>query len=105
MALTVLWWQQKTGELHRAAEVEDDSRIALAEGPGADRANHSVAERQLTEIATEVGATQIDDQPFGSAQGKRLVLHRPAQIEHQSQLVIRTPEPRIANLSGRDAKR
>src|SRR5471032_2077557 len=104
MALPILWRQQKAVELHPPAEVEDDPRITLTVVTGTNGTDHRVVQRQLTEITTEVGATQIDDQPLGCAQGKSLVLHRSAEIEHQSQLVIRTPEPRVANLRGRNTK-
>ncbi|MNF98903.1 hypothetical protein D3C84_817810 [compost metagenome] len=68
MTLPVLRRQQKAVELHRAAEVENDPRIALTKVPGADRANHRVAKYQLTEVATEVGATEVNDQPLRRAQ-------------------------------------
>ena len=100
MALPILGRQEKTVELHRLIQVEDDSRIALAKMPGADRADHRTGQGQLTEIATQASAVQIDDQALRCAQSEGLVLHRATQIEHQPQLVGVFPQPRITDLRG-----
>ena len=65
--MAILRRQQKAVELNRAAEVEDDPRIALTKTPGPDRTNDRIAKRQLAEVAAEAGTTQVNNQPLGSA--------------------------------------
>jgi hypothetical protein len=102
MALAILGRQEKTVELHRLAQVEDDPRIALAEVPGTNGADHRVGQGQLAEITAQARAVQVDDQALRGTQAEGLVLHRAAQIEHQPQLFCVLPQSCVADLRGAD---
>ena len=98
VALRAIGAQQKTVDLHGGCQIKNDARVALTEVAGTNGFDRRVFQRQLTEVALKPRAADIDDDPLRRAEREGLVLNRAAEVEHEPQLVIGTPQACVSDL-------
>ena len=106
MALITLRAEQKAVQLHRSRQVEHDARvIARAVMAGANGRDDGPVQRQLAEVTGQARAADVDNQTIRGSERKGLVLHRSAEIQNQTQLVVGPPQACVTDLRGISTQR
>ena len=88
-------WVQ--GPMHK---VEDQAQIGGRTLCGAHAGDRRIAQGQLIQPGSQLGAIDVDDDAVGCGQGEHAVLHRTGKIEDQAGVIRRAPQAHAADFRG-----
>ncbi|MNZ51041.1 hypothetical protein D3C78_688460 [compost metagenome] len=93
--------QAETLRRYRRRHVEHNAQLPGRPLGHAQAADRSLRGGQLLQTGLQLRAVDVDDNALRCAQGEHTVLHRSAQVEHQTGVVRRAPQAHAADFAGR----